>query len=288
MIDCHCHILPGIDDGAPDVEVSVAMARAFVADGVVAVACTPHILPGVYHNRGPDIRSAVVRLQDELDRRDVPLTLVCGSDAHVTPDMIAKLGSGEILSLHDSRYVLVEPPHHVAPARLDDFFFSLMAAGYVPILTHPERLSWIEQNYALVEMLSDRGVWMQITSGSLAGVFGSRPRYWAERMLDEGRVHILATDAHEMRRRRPDLARGRDIAARRVGDDEAIHMVDTRPRGIMSNQLAAKQPPPAGALVNGADDDEIESGLHHAHRQASGAGDRGGGVAGRLRRFFGA
>ena len=122
MIDLHCHILPGLDDGAPDVATSLAMARMFIDAGVEVVACTPHILPGLYHNRGPQIRTAIEQLRLALDQSELKLDLVCGSDAHMTPDFVAKLKSGEILALADSRYVLVEPPHHVAPARLEQFF----------------------------------------------------------------------------------------------------------------------------------------------------------------------
>jgi protein-tyrosine phosphatase len=133
MIDLHCHILPGLDDGAPDLNVARAMARAFVADGVEAVACTPHILPGLYHNTGPGIRNAVDRLQRGLDADEIPLRLVTGADNHIVPDFVAGLRSGHLLSLADTRYVLVEPPHHVAPARLEDLFFNILVGGYVPI-----------------------------------------------------------------------------------------------------------------------------------------------------------
>jgi protein-tyrosine phosphatase len=146
VIDLHCHILPGIDDGSPDIATSVAMARAFVADGVTAVACTPHILPGLYENTGPGIRQATLRLQEVLVQEDIPLRLVAGADVHIVPDFVAGLQSGRLLSIADTRYVLVEPPHHVAPVRLEELFFGLLVAHYVPVLTHPERLSWIEGN----------------------------------------------------------------------------------------------------------------------------------------------
>ena len=292
MIDLHCHILPGIDDGAADLGVAVAMARAFVAEGVTVVACTPHILPGVYHNTGPQIRQAVQDLQQELDARGVALQLTTGADVHVVPDFVAGLRSGHLLSLADSRYVLVEPPHHVAPPRLHDLFFQLIVAGYVPILTHPERLGWIKSHYAAIQELARAGTWMQITAGSLTGGFGKTARYWAERMLDEGLVHILATDAHNTQRRPPNLSQGRDIAAKRVGDGEAEHLVVTRPLGIMNNQEPSSLPMPASAAT--------ATGVAYAHarshtdtrtgRAESGgepdAADGGGGLVARLRQFL--
>jgi len=128
MIDLHCHILPGIDDGAVDLGVSLDMARASVADGVSVLACTPHILPGLYHNAGPQIVSAIRQLQDALEENDIPLRLVAGADVHMVPDLIAGLRaglrSGRIPSIAGSRYVLVEPPHHTAPPQLESFFQS--------------------------------------------------------------------------------------------------------------------------------------------------------------------
>ena len=93
MIDLHCHILPGIDDGAAELSVVAGNGRA-VADGVTVVACTPHILPGVYHNTGPAIREATERLQQALDREGIALELVTGADVHIAPDLVAGLRSG--------------------------------------------------------------------------------------------------------------------------------------------------------------------------------------------------
>ena len=151
------------------------------------------------------------------------------------PELPAKLRSGAAPSLAGSRYFLLEPPHHVAPPRFADFVFNLLAGGFVPLITHPERLSWIEDHYATFCELVDQGAWLQVTAGSLTGRFGSRPRYWGERLLDEGRVHVLATDAHGVTRRPPLLAEGRAAAERRVGLEESWHLVRTRPAGILED-----------------------------------------------------
>jgi protein-tyrosine phosphatase len=99
VIDLHSHLLPGLDDGAQDLATSLMMARQAVAQGVTHMACTPHILPGVYHNHGPDIRNAIKRLQDELNRHEIPLQLVSGADVHMAPNFVAGLKSGELLTI---------------------------------------------------------------------------------------------------------------------------------------------------------------------------------------------
>ena len=245
MIDLHCHMLPGVDDGAPDLETALAMARLAVADGVTVTACTPHITPGVYDNEGPAILCAIAALQARLNDEGVPLTLTSGCDAHLAPDLADGLASGRVLPLAGSRYFLFEPPHHVAPPRLEETTLGLIDQGYVPVVTHPERLTWIEDHYETFLRLAAAGVWMQVTAGSLTGRFGKRPRYWAERLLDDGVVHIIATDAHNLRNRAPALAEGRAAAAARLGDAEATLLVETRPRAILDDADPLSVPPPA-------------------------------------------
>lgn len=279
MFDVHSHILPGVDDGAADLGVAEEMARAYLDQGVTCVACTPHILPGVYHNTGPDIRAATSALAGRLAELGLPLELVPGADNHIEADFVAGLRSGRLLPLANGPYVLVEPPHHVAPARIAEFFFDLQIAGYVPVLTHPERLTWIEDKYAAMQQLAAQGVWMQITSGALLGAFGRRPRYWAERMLAERLVHVVASDAHNMSARRPDLAAGRLAAERLVGAEEALHLFVTRPRGIVLGTPARELP----AISRWSADDDLRD---RAEASRAGYSDRARGLAGRLRRLL--
>lgn len=247
MIDLHCHLLPGIDDGARSLDVALLMASMAASDGITVTACTPHIVPGVYNNEGPAIRAAVERLQAAITEAGIPLRLVTGADVHIAPDLGARLGSGMALTLNDSRYFLFEPTHHILPPRLEDLTFDLMAAGYVPVLTHPERLTWIDGHYGLVKKLAQSGILIQLTAGSLAGRFGRRPKYWAERILDEGLCDILATDAHDPEHRAPRLHEARILASQRLGEVEATNLVVTRPGGILNNVSPVELPPrPAG------------------------------------------
>lgn len=290
LIDLHCHILPGIDDGARDLAESIDMAKAMVAQGVTTVACTPHITPGVYHNHGPAIRRAIGQLRQELERNDIPLQLVSGADVHMTPAIIDELRSGQALSIADSRYVLIEPPHHSAPPQLESFFFNLIVAGYVPILTHPERFPWLCSRYEIVERLVRAGVWMQLTAASLRGGFGRHALYWSERMLDDGYVHLLASDAHDIERRPPDLAAGRDLAERRLGAKEAQNLVLTRPVGILRDQSPSTLPGPVGVAnaktVSSAEAAGRFGRASHAHIVHRARDDGLRGWSGRLRHFF--
>jgi protein-tyrosine phosphatase len=236
MIDLHSHILPGLDDGATELSVSLAMARLAVADGITHVACTPHIVPGLYDNTTNIIREAVTVLRQALLENEIPLSLVAGADVHVAPDLPEKLAARSVPTLNGSRYFLLEPPHTILPPRLEELALRLINAGFVPIITHPERLAWMTTHYGVIERLNDGGCLMQVTGDSILGGFGRTARLLAERLLDEGRVDIIASDSHGAEWRKPALARARDAVATRVGEEEAIAMVLSRPASILANK----------------------------------------------------
>lgn len=236
MIDLHSHLIPAVDDGSSDLEMSVEMARLAVADGVDVMACTPHITPGVYDNRATEIVSQTAALQQEFDHRKIPLRLVTGADVHATPDIVTGLTDGRIPTLGNTRYFLFEPPHHVLPPGLEELASTLLKRGLVPVLTHPERLSWIEKRYDMICALDELGCAVQLTAASVTGRFGSRPLYWSERLLDEGRVDILASDAHNASRRPPGLKEAADCVARRLSEEAAIDMVESNPSLMLADR----------------------------------------------------
>jgi protein-tyrosine phosphatase len=246
MIDLHCHLLPGIDDGAAALDVSFEMARLAVADGISTTACTPHIYPGLFENNGPDIVRRVALLQDALAESDIPLTLTQGADIQMVPELVAGLRSAVMPTLGGSRYFLFEPPHHTVPTGFEQLLFDALASGFVPVITHPERLTWLDDaHYPWFVEAARQGAWLQITAGAVVGRFGRRAKYWSERFLDDGLVHILATDAHEPIHRPPLLSEGREAAAHWVGAEEAEALVLDRPRAILddADPLEIRRPP---------------------------------------------
>jgi len=236
MIDLHCHMLPGIDDGSPDLKTSLAMAAMASEDGIEHLACTPHITPGLYGNTGPDIVRRTDELQLAIEAEGIPLTVWPGADIHVHPQLVARLGSGEAPTLAGSRYFLLEPPHHVLPPRLDDLVKRLLSAGYVPIITHPERLTWAEAQYEFIVRLASLGALVQVTAASVTGGFGRTAKALSDRLIDDGLVDIVATDAHNVSGRPPVLSEARDALAERIGEAEALEMVHNRPARVLRNE----------------------------------------------------
>ena len=249
MIDIHCHLLPGIDDGAQTLPSSLEMARIAVADGITTIFCTPHIYPGLYENQGPDIRRRVDDLQKILRDAGIALELSFGADTHLVPEVREGLRTGRIPTLGGGRYLLLEPSHHVRPPRFKESVFELIGAGYVPVITHPERLTWVEQHYADFTDLARSGAWMQVTGGALVGRFGPRVKKIAERFVGDGWTHVLASDGHTTGQRSPLLAEARARAEVLLGDVEATRLVLDRPEAILRNVRPEQIPRPPGLVT---------------------------------------
>lgn len=205
FVDIHCHMVPGIDDGAQDHADSLAMALLAVDEGFETTIVTPHQLGSFARNQGDDIRSRCQELQELLDANAVPLRVLPGADVRIDDGMIDKLVSGEVVTLGDHRkHVLLELPHELY-LPLEPILESLDRHGMVGILSHPERNHGILRKPSLIEPLVEAGCLMQVTAGSLMDGFGSASKALAEQMCKKGLVHFLATDAHGPRARRPKM-----------------------------------------------------------------------------------
>lgn len=243
MIDIHCHILPNLDDGSKSLKTSIAMAKIAIKDGIKTIVCTPHIYFGVYNNNTKIIRSAVDHFRQALLKEGLPLELSYGADTHVHPDLVGLLKDKTIPTINGGRYFLLEPSHKQFHPFLEKHVLELIHAGYVPIITHPERLFYIEDAYNMFSRLISHGAWMQITAGSFTGLFGKRARYWAERFLDEGKVHVIASDAHSVKHRPPMFVDALNEVTKRIKEEEAMKMVYDRPLATLMNTKPSKVHP---------------------------------------------
>ena len=203
FIDIHCHILPGIDDGPGDIGESVEMARMAIDDGISTILATPHILDGAYDNTAEKIKEAHGELLSSLPEG---ITLLYGADVRISPDMIKKVERGDIPTLNGSGYLLIELPHFVIPPSTDNLVFNLKQRGITPILTHPERHLLMSKNLTVLRSLRSVGAMIQITAQSITGGFGRDIRKASMLMLKEGLVDFVASDAHNSRKRPPQLS----------------------------------------------------------------------------------
>jgi protein-tyrosine phosphatase len=237
MIDLHCHLLAGLDDGPRDLEESLAMARLAVKGGVHTVVATPHWHPALWPNGRRTILEAVKDLEEALRREGIPLEVRPGCELVLDADLADGLGRGSLLTLNDTgRWVLLELPGEILPQRLEDFFWDLSSRGYGIILAHVERHPAVasdpERLYQWVQM----GVRAQITGSSLLGRLGPDVAALCRRLLEHHLVHFLASDGHGVRSRRPVLAAAVRAAGEVLGPDAARRLVEDHPRAVLEGK----------------------------------------------------
>jgi protein-tyrosine phosphatase len=242
FVDIHCHLVPGLDDGAADGEEALAMAEMAVADGAGTIVVTPHQLGNHAENAGPIIRDATARLQEALARHGVPLRVLPGGDVRIEPDMVRKIRNGEVLTLADChRHVLLELPHDVY-LPLDRLLAELASAGLTGVLSHPERNQGLLRRPELLRPLVEGGCLLQITAGSLTGTFGRRIQRFAETMIEQGLVHFVASDAHGVKTRPPLLAAAFQRVAELAGDEVAVDLCCRHPAAVAAGRAVSPGP----------------------------------------------
>lgn len=202
LVDVHCHILPGVDDGAQTLEDSLKMARGAVSEGITHILCTPHHNNGVYLNPKHEVISKVAELQAVLDEKEIPLTLFEGQEVRMSPDLLRRISQNDILFTDlDDTYLLIEFPSMEVPMYAHRVLFELCANGYTPIIVHPERNAQIMNNPNLMIPLIEMGCLAQVTCGSYIGQFGKEVQKVAKGMIECNLVHMLASDAHNLKGR---------------------------------------------------------------------------------------
>ena len=239
FVDIHNHILPGVDDGAATIGEALAMAWMAVADGTDTMVATPHRGWFLRQPARPElIRARVAELQTAFNEAEIPLTVLPGVEIKIGPHVAQDLVSGEVGTLGDAGWALVEPPFdRLAPDALDNLK-AIGNAGFRIVLAHPERCADIQRSLVFLEACADLGIAFQITSGSLLGHFGPKPQQTAEAMLAHAADWplVIASDTHDLRGRPPNLLRAaRDAAAALVGETLAQEMVDARPRLMLAS-----------------------------------------------------
>ena len=236
MIDIHCHILPGLDDGPKSQDMSLDMAEIAEKDGIRAIVATPHTLNGVYLNRSEDIISSVQDLQKAISGKGFRLRVYPGADNHLYPNMLEQIKKGDAGTINNTgKFILLELPSQSIPNGLKDEIFALKLNGITPIITHPERNAMVQHDPGVLYELVRMGAFAQVTAMSLTGDFGEFIAQTSGMLLRHRLVQIIATDAHSAKDRPPVLSDAVERAAEILKDYKAAeHMVTGVPAAILS------------------------------------------------------
>jgi protein-tyrosine phosphatase len=233
MIDLHSHILPGLDDGAKTLEDSVAMAEDAIADGITHVVATPHASSD-YSFDFKRVRSAAKELSDKLAGR---LTLATGCDFHLNHENILALRKDpRPFCINQKDCLLVEFNEFSIPASLDQTLHELCLAEIRPVITHPERNGILRTHPERLRKWIEQGCYVQVTAGSLSGVFGERAQQHAWSWLAGGLVHFISSDAHNTAKRPLKLKFAYDAIAAQMGAEHAKFLLIDNPRAAFEGR----------------------------------------------------
>ncbi|MFB4167249.1 tyrosine-protein phosphatase [Virgibacillus sp. JSM 102003] len=202
MIDIHCHILPGLDDGAKSVTESIMMANEAAKQGITKIVATPHHNNESFMNYGTDITGAVDYLNGQLQKENIPVEILEGQETRVYGDMLEDLKNGQVIAINkESDYVFVELPTYQVPKYTTQLLFDMQIAGYKPVIVHPERNHELQDDPDKLYRIVKNGALTQITAASLLGFAGKKFQRFANQMIESNLTHFIASDAHNVKKR---------------------------------------------------------------------------------------
>jgi protein-tyrosine phosphatase len=244
MVDLHHHLLPGLDDGSPDLQTSIAMARMAADDGITHVVCTPHANhrypfdPKIIAQRLAELRQALA---------DAGITLILGSgcDFHISYDNVQDaILSPRKYTVNGGEYLMIELPDFAVPLNLSETLYQLRVAGMTPILTHPERNPTLQRDEDRLAEWVRSGLLLQVTANSVTGQMGKLAEKMAHKLLANRWVHFISTDAHNLLSRPPEMGPAYDLISRRYGSEYADLLCTTNPLSVFDNRHLPQQEEP--------------------------------------------
>ena len=216
-IDIHCHIIPGIDDGALNYDMALNMLRIAQKSGTRHIIATPHYVHGNTRYGFGTIIEKCAELNKLAENQGIDVVGYPGCEIFITPELIDLYNQKLIETLAVSKYMLIEFPMMSIPTYTDDILYKLQLKGITPIIAHPERYSEIQYKPELIESFVKRGILAQVNSGSITGMYGREAKKTALKLLRMGLVHFIASDAHSDNNRKPDLSKAAKVIERKFG-----------------------------------------------------------------------
>ena len=239
MVDIHCHILPGIDDGADTWETTSKMCRMAARDGITHIVATPHCDGHYVYDREhfTDMLGTLSEVAGEW------LTFTIGCDFHLSPRNLEEaMNDPRRFAIGDTQYLMIEFDHHGIPPNAGEQLLAIVSRGMVPIITHPERNGYLMKNLDVVQQFVEEGCLVQVTANALTGFWGPKSKKAAEKLVLKKLVHIVASDAHDLKLRPPVLSEARKHVAQLAGEAMAEALVNANPSAVVAGRSMAPLP----------------------------------------------
>lgn len=236
MIDIHCHILPGIDDGSKSLEESIEMARIAQKEGIKTIVNTSHYNPQFEFKTGDKILEELDRFNKILKDYDIDLKVIVGNEIYCTSDIVQIIESKEFFTINNSRYILLEFSHMGIPKNISDIIYEIKLRGYIVILAHIERYIDIQKNPNQIYDYINEGALIQVNASSIIGKNGKAAKDVCNMLLENNMVHVVGTDAHSSTRRRPLIKDAYDYVANKYGTKRAEKIFKDNAKRIIDDE----------------------------------------------------
>lgn len=224
MVDLHCHLLPGVDDGSKNMKDSLRLAKENIEDGVTHALLTPHHMNGRYVNHKVDVIRRTRAFQEQLSAHNIPLKVFPGQEVRINGQLLEEIDGDDILFADPSnRYLLLEFPDDDVPHYTNQMVFELQKRGITPIIVHPERNTKIMNQPDLLYHLLEKGCLSQITASSYVGNFGKKVERFSQQLIETGQGYVLASDTHDLPRRNCKMGQAFDKLDHEFGHELAKH-----------------------------------------------------------------
>ena len=246
MVDIHHHLLPGLDDGSPDIQTSLAMARMAEEDGISHIVCTPHANSRFAYDPFR-VNDLITDLRARMNAEGISVELARGADFHMTYDNIqTAIADPARFSIAGRGYLMTELPDYGSLGTFDESYYELHRAGMMPVVTHPERNPTLQAQPAKLLDWLRLGILVQVTANSVTGEMGRKAQRMALDLLEKKWVHFVATDAHNLTSRPPKLHAAYDVVADRFGAAYADSLCRINPLCAFEGRPLPPQPMPVG------------------------------------------
>lgn len=242
MIDIHCHILPGVDDGPATIEDSLLMAKAAVEEGIRTIIATPHHHNNKYENKKEKIIENVLNLNSLLNKENIPLTILPGQETRIYGELLEDFHKDQILTLNNSNYLFIEFPTSSVPRYAERLLYDIQTTGLTPIIVHPERNKELQIKPEKLYDFVKNGALTQVTAGSVAGYFGKSIKKFSQQLIESNLTHFVASDAHNTFNRTFVLKEAYNLIEDLMGI-EYVYLFKENSECILENQTIALEIP---------------------------------------------
>lgn len=243
MIDIHCHILPGVDDGSRRIDESIEMAKIYIENGIEKVIATPHYIEDINPATFEENKIVLENLKKALKDEGLELEIYLGNEIYASPNTLEHIMEKRVATLNGTKYVLVEMPMFDVPMYMENIIYELCIKGYAPIIAHPERNSKIQEDPNILYEFLTRGALAQLNLPSIEGRYGEASKRTGELLLKHNMIHFVGTDAHSPRSRSPRVKKSLGILKDLVDDEIFKNITYVNGEALLENRAISIDEP---------------------------------------------